>query len=501
MKKIYLFGALALGAVSICSCTKENDVAGQEEGLRTVTLCASEEGVTRVGFDRKGAFYWSKGDQIAVTTKANKTAFAELILDEDCIGKAQGTFTGTASSDPEGYAFYPAGRAESMSGDNLTFNYASVYAVQKPDQTFFVTDQGTGNSFYSPMWGKIENGSVTFKHLGGVLCLQVDRMPSAEGTVIVTSDQQMYGTYTVNLAGENPTYAIGEEASQNKVTFNFTEAVIDKPGVFYLPLPVGNFTNVKVRVQNADNTMYSETALGNVSISRRALVAKAVATSYSANLPAHEGVRVYVNNQAGWSTIQLYTYIKGNPDTTYGSNWPGATVAGTETINGVTYSYFEYTDDIFGREVQLIFNNGGNGNQCPDYVIKFNSGVTDYFFNVTASAPVLINPINTDAKVIIYVKDESGWNVDLYLYQYGDLLYYGGYWPGKVQDGTVEKDGETYKYFEYDSGVMGSNQVLIFNNGNGGEGNQTADYALAFDWTTTEYYFTITSSTVTPIVK
>ena len=282
MKRISLYGLLALGAVSVFSCTKENSIPVQDEDLRPVTLRACEESHTRVGFKKDGAFYWSKGDRIAVTTKASKTTFAELTLDEDCSGQATGTFTGTASSSPEGYAFYPFDRAESISGDNLTFTYASTYAVQKPDQTFFVEPFGTGNSFYAPMWGKIDGGSVTFKHLGGVLCLLVDKMPSADGKVTVTSDQKMFGTYTVDLSGTEPVYAVEKDASRTRVTFDFTEAEAGKPGVFYLPLPVGDYTNVKVRVQNADNSSYSQATFDKLTIKRKTLLPKAVVTSYAA---------------------------------------------------------------------------------------------------------------------------------------------------------------------------------------------------------------------------
>ena len=281
MKRITLYGLLALGAVSVFSCTKENSIPVQNEELRPVTLRACEESHTRVGFKKDGAFYWSKGDRIAVTTKASKTTFAELTLDEDCSGQATGTFTGRASSEPEGYAFYPADRAESMDGDKITFTYASTYAVQNTDQTFFVTPQGTGNSFYAPMWGKIEDGSVTFKHLGGVLCLKVDKMPSTDGKVIVTADQQLYGTYTVDLSGTEPVYETGTDASRNRVVFTFTAAEKGNPGVFYLPLPVGTYSNVTVRVQNADNSSNSQTVIESLTIARAGLYAQDIVTSYA----------------------------------------------------------------------------------------------------------------------------------------------------------------------------------------------------------------------------
>jgi hypothetical protein len=281
MNRLSLLGLLSLCAVSVYSCTKDNNVTAQDEELRPVTLRACEEAGTKVGFDADGIFYWTKGDRIAVTTKSNKTAFAELTLDEKYSGQASGTFTGRASSEPEGYAFYPADRAESMDGDKITFTYASTYAVQKPDQTFFVTPQGTGNSFYAPMWGKIEDGSVIFKHLGGVLCLKVDKMPSTDGKVIVTADQQLYGTYTVDLSGTEPVYETGTDASRNRVVFSFTAAEEGNPGVFYLPLPVGTYSNVTVRVQNADNSSNSQTTLEPLTIARAGLYAQDIVTSYA----------------------------------------------------------------------------------------------------------------------------------------------------------------------------------------------------------------------------
>ena len=338
MNRLSLLGLLSLCAVSVYSCTKDNNVTAQDEELRPVTLRACEEAGTKVGFDADGKFYWTKGDRIAVTTKSNKTAFAELTLDGDCSGQASGTFTGRASSEPEGYAFYPADRAESMDGDKITFTYASTYAVQNTDQTFFVTPQGTGNSFYAPMWGKIEDGSVIFKHLGGVLCLKVDKMPSTDGKVIVTADQQLYGTYTVDLSGTEPVYETGTDASRNRVVFSFTAAEEGNPGVFYLPLPVGTYSNVTVRVQNADNSSNSQTTLESLTIARAGLYAQDIVTSYAQSVATiRDFAEEFVKCIPIWEKTIGKVDAEGVHNTEKGTAWENVHFIPIETPSGNLY--------------------------------------------------------------------------------------------------------------------------------------------------------------------
>lgn len=98
-------------------------------------------------------------------------------------------------------------------------------------------------------------------------------------------------------------------------------------------------------------------------------------------LPEHEGVRVYIIDQTGWDAIALYQWGDVN---NFGGDWPGAQVAGSWTAKGQEYKYFEYGDEIFGLGQNLIFNNNNGGTQLADYNVKFEDGVKDYFFLVTA---------------------------------------------------------------------------------------------------------------------
>ena len=148
-------------------------------------------------------------------------------------------------------------------------------------------------------------------------------------------------------------------------------------------------------------------------------------------LPEHDGVRVYIIDQTGWDAIALYQWGDVN---NFGGDWPGAQVSGTWTFNGQEYKYFEYGDDIFGLGQNLIFNNNNNGTQLADYNVRFEDGVKDYFFLVTADgvseAP---NPVDGSSDPRDAMTETSPWGV------IGSIASTGNSWNADepmVTDGT-----------------------------------------------------------------
>ena len=213
-------------------------------------------------------------------------------------------------------------------------------------------------------------------------------------------------------------------------------------------------------------------------------------------IPDHDGVRVWVDDQTGWDEIALYQWGDVN---NFGGDWPGAQVAGSETLAGIEYKYFEYGDDIFGLAQNLIFNNNGGGTQLADYNITFEEGVKDYFFQVTADGATLLDgpgggggsvdpgpgpepqPEQPKEDVVVFVQDLSGWD-ELALYTWGDKNVAGedlcGDWPGIAPAGTQKVGTVVYKVFELKD-ALGRSENLIFNNN--GAGSQTGDLALILE--------------------
>lgn len=85
---------------------------------------------------------------------------------------------------------------------------------------------------------------------------------------------------------------------------------------------------------------------------------------------------IYIDNQTGWDAIALYAW----GDKEFFGGWPGALPTGTKAIDGVNYTYWEFTSA--GEIEHLIFNNNGAGAQTGDYDVVLDR---DYYLTVTAS--------------------------------------------------------------------------------------------------------------------
>lgn len=236
---------------------------------------------TRVGFDQSAKFYWSKGDKLGVTTTQSTEAFTALDI-KSGVGEGSGSFEGTVIGEIGQYAVYPYNSSHKISNSTLTYNFPASYTYTKVDQDFFTTNKGEGNSFNPPMWGKIENGNVNLKHLGGVFCIKIEKMPVASGTLALSTDKAINGDFTASLTDNDPKLTAAEDAATTantdatntdgtkKVTIEFSGATQDQPGVFYVPVPTGSYGNIRITLTSGDDTKIDVPA-GNYVVERKDL--------------------------------------------------------------------------------------------------------------------------------------------------------------------------------------------------------------------------------------
>lgn len=255
----------------ITACSNEND----EELISTSTtgiLSATVEGnhsSTRAGFASDGKFYWSQNDRLGVTTSQNASSFSALSL-KNGSGTASGTFDGTINGTIGDYAVYPYYDNHNINDATLTYNFPTSYTYNKVDADYFTTVQGEGNSFNPAMWGKIVNGAVQMKHLGGVFCIKVPKMPIKAGILSLIVDKKITGNFTVDLNGEIPVIESTETSTNenNTVTITFSDATQDQPGVFYVPVPTGTY-DVRIKVtENQSSPEKVNVAAGTYTIAR-----------------------------------------------------------------------------------------------------------------------------------------------------------------------------------------------------------------------------------------
>ena len=155
----------------------------------------------------------------------------------------------------------------------------------------------------------------------------------------------------------------------------------------------------------------------------------------------HDGYAVFVYDETGWDALNLYMWGDTN---NLNGDWPGMEVTGEQTINGITYKYFDMGEANTGLGENLIFSNAG-ASQLADFAYTIDH---DVYLHITTADVTEIDPATfqpggetptpapgpdpesqpTGETVIIAVKNSVGY-ADPHLYVWGDSEACGG-WPG-----------------------------------------------------------------------
>ena len=262
---------------------------------------------------------------------------------------------------------------------------------------------------------------------------------------------------------------------------------------------IGTVTYKKIVVDDAEgraenlifnNNDGTQTESFAVTLSGELFVSLGADAVITAIDPRNPDIKILVNNKTDWDAIALYAY--GDAEAFGG--WPGATPVGFEEVKGVKYTVFGLPAEMAGKTLHLIFNNNNGGKQLAEFAITVPE--EEIFLNINANYyvdNVEGNPRGEDS--YIYVIDNMGWGADLHMYAWGDSEVFGG-WPGTAGEYVGTFCGVPAYRFLVPAAASGNTEHLIFNNGNGGEGNQfdgpevvvgeNLQYSIASDFTWAE---------------
>lgn len=203
----------------------------------------------------------------------------------------------------------------------------------------------------------------------------------------------------------------------------------------------------------------------------------------------HDGYVIYVVDNSGFEELAMYAW--GDAEAFGG--WPGIGVTGSVTKDGTTFKYFDTGDANKGMNLNLIFNNNGNGSQLGDYNVTLDK---DFYLELTPEGVVEYDPssaIEHDGYAV-FVVNLTGWaDADLRCYMWGTVNDLNGGWPGMAATGSVTIKGTNYLYFDMGASSEGYNENLIFSNN--GE-SQLSDFAFTID---RDIYLEISGNGVTEI--
>ncbi len=273
---------VALAAAALATSCASEDIAEpqkQNQGEpKTVTLTASvNEAQTRVGMtknDSKASFYWHEDDKIFVqTVNGSSYTGTEFSITGTTGDATSATFTGQITEgEVAGYAVYPYDSGKQQ--HSFTDEKALTYVLPASYDSYTVGSNIFSNTTPTnmPMLGTIADGKISFKCLGGLAVIRIASMPAAEGTLTVTADQQLSGSFEVNLSADTPELATTSNVTNDddkKVTFNFTGAETGEVGVFYLPLATGSYSGVKITISGQTEAIN----YGSLSVARKSVTA------------------------------------------------------------------------------------------------------------------------------------------------------------------------------------------------------------------------------------
>ena len=377
---VQYLAASALVALAV-SCSGD-DVAGDGDTkkpentgkTKTVTLTATvgadTGGSSRVGMSKgednaTATFYWHNGDSILVQTVSDGNVKTAKLVTEDADGTTSATFSGDIDEAAElgKYAVYPySDTLRFTSEKSLLFTLPNTYNNYKPESSIFSkTVDGTtvypGNSTNVPLLGTITGNKITFRHLGGLAVIRVDKMPAESGTLKITADQKLAASFKVADVSAVDAEIVTEESlwpPYKYVAFNYVNATKGAVGVFYLPLATGDYTNVTVTL-SADGVETKSASCGTLSISRAGVTSLALHTNSKGNLIRYYGNGRYLVNghvfvDLGTSVLWAETNVEPTECEYYGGRYMwGETVIKEWSLNSDNYKWTSDKGSSFTR--------------------------------------------------------------------------------------------------------------------------------------------------------
>ena len=300
MKKVsYLLAAVAV--LALAGCAKEIEKQGAENAGDAVSLRVSvEEPESRVSIDNAAAFSFQSGDIISVITSEGTPVDFTTVA-----GGTSVDFTGTLPTGESvgDYALYPASSNHMVDGDEVLFTLEEEL-TWNADESFM------------PMLAKIDNGTASFKAVGGVLKLIVYNIPAAADYLYFSSNnQQISGEFEIADASvASPVIATGVASGSNDGLIIDFSADYSTNKVFYIPLPTGTINGFSIAFwdDNMDDISgATKTTSATLNVTRNKIIiapALNMAPATNVTLWSEDFTTELVNNPNQNSTVTFAEY-------------------------------------------------------------------------------------------------------------------------------------------------------------------------------------------------
>ncbi len=296
MKRMILLAAF--GLLTLAACVKEPFPADQDIVMDKPTFTATTESASTKtalsGNDSEGyVVNWQSGDRIAIKGTA-------VGVFETSSTSATGDFTLVSGSDP-GNPRYQAYYPSTLLGSNGIST--SLPATQQ---------YTAGNIVESPMYATSSTTNLEFKNICGIIRLNLSSTQSdiTVSKIILTASQGMSGYFSVN----NDAAVISSGTAGVALECGSGVVIGSEPTPFYMSVPPGDYTNLRIKVVTTDGARQSKVANKTVSVSRSKITPITLSfndiSSDAIDLSASETANCYIVSVA--DSYKFRATIKGN---------------------------------------------------------------------------------------------------------------------------------------------------------------------------------------------
>lgn len=381
MKKSIII--ISIAAV-ICSCSKEQTygLLNSDPTSGMVSFSATFEGArdldTKIALNTSnGDLTWVDGDAIAV--EMTDHTFKSFVFSAET--KKFTADLGGKSVLDKGVAYYPATIAIDGTPDsvNLPAEYAASY-TKSGDDTYAIVK--------SPMVATVNLGAtmLSLKHLGGILSIDVSRVPSdATKLVLTATGKDIAGEFAVS----NGQIEAGSTGINNSITLTFSAGTFSSATEFFIPVPVttfsGGFTVAFKNSATTPETLYTHST--NTSTTPISITRKSITRMAQLTVP----VSVYINTSSIWwsDTNQYIHVVKSDDANTYYAAWPGTQFAinSTKSFTHGSKKYYRVIEDLgatmTGKTANIIIHRGASTTNNSNWPESDLCRATLYSINLT----------------------------------------------------------------------------------------------------------------------
>lgn len=287
MKK-FTFALIAMAVVfGFPSCSKVENGSDAPFLKKAQVRVTSEGTKTSLSFDSANEVYnvlWSEGDQIVIGDYSDDTVIKTFTLSSGA-GSSSAVFSEddpeTAFGASEGDALYPLEAVESWPAEQAYMGGTAI--------TPMIASATIGKDGHSV-------ADLSFKHMGGVLTLNVSCAEDATvESVVISSDQYMSGYYfptTIDDSEEFAEIVEDDEHASKSIALDCGDgvAVGSEAVPFSFALAPNDYTNLTLTFSTTDGKECKVKAKGTVSISRAVVTSSSIALSGFAGEEAPKGI-------------------------------------------------------------------------------------------------------------------------------------------------------------------------------------------------------------------